>query len=252
MGLRLFFGWLAMAAALYAQAAEPVRLRLVTDEWRPYEYVEHGQVKGYSIDKLRAVLRNMDVELVLPTSSIPWKRLLAVLAAGEADVAVNGALLEADRSYLRFPATPLTDTHWRMFMRRAEAASYKSRADLEGKTAGLVHGWAYVPAINDFIRDHGRAVVSYDQHSNFRRLLAGQVDYVIEERHVGQHLINRAGWQDGIAMAPAPGEMARFYALFSRKTVSAELVERFDTALKAFQGSAEDLALRQRYGIAPP
>ncbi|GLR13923.1 amino acid ABC transporter substrate-binding protein [Chitinimonas prasina] len=230
-------------------AAEPLKLRLVTDDWPPYEYAAKGKADGYSVARLEAVLRQMEVELVHPDRAVPWKRLLAMLEAGEADVAVNGGKVDNREAYVHFSAEPFTETRWTAFSRRSDGLRLQKKEDFKGLRAGLVHGWSYSPEIEAFLGSQGKSVVSYDQFSNFRRLLAGQVDYVIEERQVGLHLAAKQGWGEQLVTADVMNQPIRFYVMFSRKTVAPEWVARFDAAFKAFRGSAEDRALRKRYGL---
>ncbi|MDK2124535.1 substrate-binding periplasmic protein [Parachitinimonas caeni] len=250
------FRMLAIATALAfasvpstAIASDPTRLRLTLDHWPPYEYVENGQVKGYTIDKLRLVLKKLGIELETPQASVPWKRVLAMIESGEADVAVNGTYRDIHLGSMRYSATPITYANWTFFVRASEKDQFKTRNDLKGKTVGLVNGWLYSEALDQFTRRHSKRVVSYEQDVNFQRLLSGQVDYVIDNIHVGRYMLQQHRWQEQIVASQVPPEPVDFYAFFSLKTVPASFVSRFSSALANFNDSAEDKALKRQYGI---
>lgn len=72
------------AASAWAQPALP-RLRVVTENWRPYNYVEDGEIKGTATAVVRQVLERAGIMHSIDV--LPWARAYR-MALHEADVLI--------------------------------------------------------------------------------------------------------------------------------------------------------------------
>ncbi|PSW05693.1 substrate-binding periplasmic protein [Photobacterium lipolyticum] len=61
--------------------ARPERLLLATQEWRPYQYQENGQMKGPGIEKLKCIMRVMQQPYQLTMTD--WDRAQILVEVGE-------------------------------------------------------------------------------------------------------------------------------------------------------------------------
>lgn len=61
--------------------ARPERLLLATQEWRPYQYQEDGQMKGPGIDKLKCIMKVMEQPYQLTMTD--WDRAQLLVEVGE-------------------------------------------------------------------------------------------------------------------------------------------------------------------------
>jgi polar amino acid transport system substrate-binding protein len=126
--------------------------------------------------------------------------------------------------------------------------AFHSLADLDGRTVGVVRGAAVSPEFWDFVKSHRNYEEAVDDDEDFRKLLAGRIDYVVASYANG--MLERRRLQNGDLIQPLPGAVLKedaMYLIFSKRTVSPELVNAFSKALRQFKQTGEFRAIFQRY-----
>ena len=74
--LLLGLGVLLGAASPDAPWADEKKLSVVTEEWPPYNYLDDGVLKGFSVEVVQAILERLNLKavsythLTLPTSNL--------------------------------------------------------------------------------------------------------------------------------------------------------------------------------------
>ncbi|MDK2126280.1 substrate-binding periplasmic protein [Parachitinimonas caeni] len=234
-----------------AAARDSTGLRLVCDDWAPYEMQDdQGNITGLSHDIVLAVLKRMQIPLAAPVEMLPWKRALALVEAGKADGAFSGVRSREREVFAYFSSEPLVQAPWVVFVRKDDLPQFNQLADLRSRKAGIVNGWSYPDKLRLLFKQGAVSVTSLDPPSNFRNLALGRVDYIVDERRSGLHIMAQNNLQDRLAIANLPAMRDDgLYLLLSKASVSAELAERFDRELKAFKASPEYRTLQSRYGI---
>ena len=160
--------------------AESAKLRMVCDEWPPYQIVRDGNVGGFSVELVTAALASMDVAPDL-IDAFPWKRAIHILRSGQADALFSANFTEDRLRFARYPSEPLVESPWVIWVRRGAEFSFEKMADLRGKRIGVVSGYSYTPSFWQFIRKHAIVDPVTDDESNFRKLSAGRLDYIVAE-----------------------------------------------------------------------
>lgn len=222
-------------------------LVLGTDEWPPYEFTSHDEVRGIATDVLMAVFRRMGVT-VAGIGRFPWARGLHMLEGGGLDVLYSGIYDPERLAFARYHEEPLVVSNWVIFARKGEGHAYASAADLKGHSLGVVRGYSYTPEVNAIITGNKHVVRTSSDADNLKLLVHGRVEYALCDELNCRYLVGRLGLEDTVAQVPGPS-LARIsiYALFSRQRVSEAFVQRFDETLRAFKADRAYEAILRKY-----
>jgi polar amino acid transport system substrate-binding protein len=245
---------LALALAASApQGAEPVRL--ATLEWPPYVGRELPD-QGYVAAVARAAFAEQG--LALEIEFHPWERALELARSG----AVDGLMpeyfnmqREAEFEYsAAFPGGPLvlyrrSDADIRFAadpMREPERALRALQAYRFGVVRGYVNSAAFDAA------DYLMKLPADDDEDNLRKLVAGEIDLAVIDRHVAEHLIasRHPDYAGKIAAMSPPLAEPPLYVAFSRKAAQHRALVAFDRGLAALAADGR-LAELHRHHFAP-
>ena len=235
-----------------SSAADP--LRLVTDQWVPYENLSDATAPGFSTEVLRGVFASMKQEVSF--EEFPWARAAQLVFRGERDGIFTAFYNEERARYCHFPSEPLARDKWILFVRTTdvERLRFASFDDLIGHDIAVLRGASISAEFWDFARRHQRVVETASDEANFRMLEAGRVDYVVASHVNGMRLIASLGFAGKIAPLPSRSlKEDNLYLIFSKQRVSAEFVTQFSDALRRFKQTAAFRAIYRKYfQDAPP
>ncbi|MBB4287183.1 substrate-binding periplasmic protein [Roseospira goensis] len=220
-----------------AASAQTASVSFATDEWPPYEYTQDGEVTGLSTDVIRAVMAEMGVTID-SIDAVPWTRAIKLINAGRVAGVYSGAYNEKRAAILLYPETPLVESSWAVFVRAADrdATPFASWDDLKTGIVGVVRGYAYDPEFDAFYKENAEFAEADDNETNFKKLMAGRVDYVVCDLINGLHIMKQQGIQDQVhAYIDKPIAETEYFAFFSPQVVDDAFVTRFDETLKAFR-----------------
>ena len=212
-------------------------MRLGTDDWAPYEFLQEKELTGYSVEVVQQVFKQMGIEIA-SLQLFPWARAEWMVFNGELDALFSGTKSQDREDACFFPSEALTQSDWVLFIRKSDAGQLKFDTfdDLKGKQVGVVREHAYTPEFWDFLkREKNYQEVTVDAQ-NFQKLAANRVDYVASEYVVGISLLKEFGLTGEIvALTEHPLKSAGLFIMFSKKTVQAETVAQFSEALRQFK-----------------
>jgi polar amino acid transport system substrate-binding protein len=149
-GCRWIGAMLAAAWALTCGFATPSAiagpLRLVTDQWIPYENLSDADAPGFSTEVLKAVFASMKQEVSF--EEFPWARAARLVFRGERDALFTAFYDEERARFCHFPKEPLARDKWIFFVRAADAGRLKfsSFADLVGHEIAVLRGASTPPS----------------------------------------------------------------------------------------------------------
>ncbi|GAK50247.1 extracellular solute-binding protein family 3 [Candidatus Moduliflexus flocculans] len=212
-------------------------MRLGTDDWKPYEFRQEKELTGYSVEVVQQVFKQMGIE-ISSLEIFPWARAEWMVFNGELDALFSVTKSQKREEACFFPSEALAQSDWVLFIRKSDVGQLKfdTLEDLKGKQIGVVREHAYTPEFWEFLkREKNYEEVAADAQ-NFQKLAAHRVDYVVSEYAVGMSLLNELGLIDKIvALAESPLKRAELFIMFSKKTVSAEIVAQFSETLRQFK-----------------
>ncbi len=221
-------------------------LRVAYTEWFPYTYTEDGQAKGFEIDTLRAVLGRLGYTPIL--ASYPWKRCLANLENGRADLLVSLLKSPERERYTLFPTEHISLSQTVFFTRRDHEAPRVSDLEaLRGLRIGTIMGFSYGQAFDQAeYLDKDNAV---DTRTLIDKLLAHRDDLAAENLVVVKALARQMGVLGQLRFLSPPIHHQRLYVGFSRTNDLGKLAQDFSRTLAVFKKSREYKAILAQYGL---
>jgi len=241
---------LLLTTPLQADDEQPrvVTIGVVADN-EPYTFIEGRNPAGFSVDVLRKVAENANLNFDFRAGS--WPKIYAAFMDGELD-AIDGISWRPDRAESVLFTEPY---HIReIYLMRDNARdlpAIRSLNDLSGLRVGVVEDIFYGKAL----QDAGLTVASYDSLPSLVRALAfGWIDVAVGPRLTLEYLANQAGFRFLQILGPAP--LDQFAAEDFRIGVhrdNPELQKRIQNGLKAIPDQyLRDLLERwQEFGGVP-
>ena len=243
----------ACAVALAGQPSIAAPLRLVTDQWIPYENLSDEGAPGFSTEVLKHVFASMGQEVSF--EEFPWARAMRLVFRGERDALFTAFHNEERARFCYFPKEPLARDKWVFFVRTADVGRLKfsSFEDLVGHKIAVLRGASISPEFWDFVRQHHSAAETASDEGNFRMLEAGRVDYVVASFVNGMRLISSLGLDGKVEpLLSRSLKEDNLYVIFSRERVSPAFVDVFSDALRRFKQTEAFQAISRKYFPASP
>ena len=220
-------------------------------QWDPYQYeVVKDEIKhltGLDVRLLKAVFGKMGVELQI--EPVGWRQHQQDIKDGTRDIA-GGAFRSKEREEYAYYSIPYRSEKDMLYVRKDEQKKFKFNTPaelikiLESGTykLGVIDGYFYGGSLMRYINDPqyaDRIIKVKDDRENFTNLLEHKIDAFPIDHLVGATLGWRHGWQKQVVEIPNPVFEDTIHVLFSKKTTSPELVERFNQTLLQMQKSGE-------------
>jgi polar amino acid transport system substrate-binding protein len=233
----------ALTLSLLSLGAQAEKLRIVTEPWAPYVYVEGTEAKGVDYEVTALVFQRLGIEV--QWQFLPWKRCLAMLAQGQADGILDIFQTDQRLATLMYPGEPLSTVEFVLYQNSDSPHRITTLDDLAGLTVGTSPGYAYGDA---FMQSKAfRKETAPTHEANFGKLMRDRVDLVITDRRVGQHLINQMGLLGQVSELPLVVLQQKQYLALRRNAGMDLLVQRFSAELKRFKQEPQYRELVRRY-----
>ncbi len=236
--------WLACAAgashgAIWAKRSGP-ELLMVTAALEPFTLPpQHPLGEGMDIDLAReALMRGGGYRLRVV--HVPWRRVLAELKAGQADLSAGVHNTAERRQFLAYSQRYGNAVRYDFYTRRGSDIAVRGLADLAGRRVGLMAGAEYPSALQAAIV--GPIERATDLHTLLRMLAAGRVDVVVGNELPARWLVRHQPYGPQLERQPythdtgTPTQMA-----FSRQRPG------FEAALAAMNRGLSLLAQEHRW-----
>ena len=231
-----------------AQAACDQPLTMGVESYAPFQLKEGGAWTGIDVDLVRAVFDRMGCELRL--EELPWKRHLATMEnGGDVHIAASASKTPEREAYARF-SDPYRPAENVLIVNAGDGTDYGSLNAFfgAGQTLGGVSGYEYGPTVSGLVEAHADQVdMANDPETNLRKLSAGRIDGTIGDTFVMAATAREQDVSDGIRITDTVVDSANVHIMFAEKTVSQDLVERFNAALAALEADGTVGAIFDRY-----
>ncbi len=150
----------------------------------PFEFVEDGEIVGYSADMMVHVMEELpDVEII--RMDLPWQGILPGLERARFDYVVTSVTATKERAERYHLSPPIADATMAI-LRRADDDSIQSADDLGGKVVGTQSGSAQLEALEiqaEKLEAEGTPVADINTYTDFDEayadLGAGRLDAVV-------------------------------------------------------------------------
>jgi polar amino acid transport system substrate-binding protein len=234
-------------------AATAKNLKIVTDEWPPYEFKAgtpgNEYVSGFATEVITAVLTNMNVGIDGRITQHPWARSERMVIDGAADLLYTATYSAKRAEVTHYATESLMDSSWSFFIRKEDEGKirFNDLKDLKGKKIGVVRGYTYTPELWDFMRAEKNFEEVTNDDFNIQKLMAGRIDCTVMDYGNGLYLLQQMGLSGKIVPLPKPLEVTSLYAVFSKNTVEKDLVDRFSAELKKFKATPQYKEIFSKY-----
>lgn len=181
--LGLFLVLLTHGNKLYAEACQQV-IATAHPDYPPYHWHENGKIVGASVDLHKQVFSEVGVELITRYGG-PWKRVLRQAELGQVDMVMGLKKTQERESFLAFTTAPVFPNPFTIFMTRKKPLAFNSWHDLRGLQGGKNAGDRYGHQFDSFAEAHLALETANNPKQNFKKLLAGRIDYYVHSRFSG-------------------------------------------------------------------
>jgi len=200
----------------------------------PFEYVEGGTIKGFDVDLMAAIAKEMG--LTSEFMSEGFDTLIPTLkAGGKFDVIASGMTISDERKQEIDFSDPYIDANLSIAMRASD--TYTDPASLSGKKVGAQAGTTGLDWANENLKPAGASVIEFKTSTDaLNALKAGNVDAFVNDLPVTAYLITSSGSSDvKIVKEIATGDQYGFGVSKSNP----DLLKGINDALKTLKDNGE-------------
>jgi cystine transport system substrate-binding protein len=155
----------------------------------PFNFTDpaSGQLTGHDVDVARAVATHMGLEPQFVLTE--WSAILPAVRAGRVDVAISQVIITPQRAKAFDFSAPYCYSQPQLIVRKNERASYRTLADLKGRTLGVRQ--------NSVFEEQARAVpgIRIKRYpavpENLQDLAFGRIDALLDDSLLMQYLIRK-------------------------------------------------------------
>ncbi|MBU4193241.1 MAG: transporter substrate-binding domain-containing protein [Pseudodesulfovibrio sp.] len=201
---------LALSVLLVGGQVLAEEVRLVYEDFPPFEYQQDGEAQGESVALIRQVCAELGLTPVFMHR--PWARALDDVRTGHADGIFSLFRSEERERSLIFAQQPLAHDETVVFVARGDLHP-ESLEDLAGLRVGLVRGHHYGSGVVE--RIPGSLQLFKDVRTMFAMLCEGRIDAAMVARSPGEHFLKQLDCGDQVREVLVLAQMSLHIA-FSR------------------------------------
>ncbi|WDY58505.1 substrate-binding periplasmic protein [Pseudomonas sp. PSKL.D1] len=235
-----------LGVMLAATASAEGRLRLVADNWPPFN--DTGMPGGGLATSIvtTALAR---AGYASEYEEAPWARALMGVTEGRYDILINAWYNDARAQVGDFSKAYLNN-RIRLLKRKGDSFRFKRQADLYPYSIAVVRDYAYSPEFDG--DNHLNKVPVSSFSSAVRMLAAGRVDLTIEDEFVARYNLQREPEQvrDAVEFVDPPlGENTLHILVSLKHPAHRQIVERFERAIEAMKADGSYERLMRQHGF---
>lgn len=229
---------LLLALSTWMASAQSLHMQFAVSEWPPAEYSVEGEPRGYHVDMVRAVFRNLGGRADF--SFYPWKRAEMLVMRKEVAGLLSLHPTREREDALHFSREHLSSSDNLLFVLKGREFAAPSIEALSGRTLGTTAGYNYGEGLSRLI---GQGLIKTDEgrtdEQGMRKLAAGRFDAFVCDRVVGLGLLNSLGLREQVVTLPLVVSSVKLYAAFAKTAENAAFIPQFDAALRKVKKSGE-------------
>lgn len=156
--------------------------------WPPYDFVKDGQAAGYSVDLVRILARQLNVEVEFVEAK-PWGELVEMFCRGEIDILHPADRSEKIRGCGQFSQPIIRDIT--NFVTRSDFGPVESLEDLHGTTIATPKGWEQTEYLQKNHGDKFKFHLTGNTLEAIEAVRSGKADFAADYGNVLRYLINK-------------------------------------------------------------
>ena len=236
---------IAVGSSLFA---DPV-IRIRADSWMPYNGDPADTKPGYVVELARAAFaeKGMTVEY----KTMPWEAALKAVHSGEIEAVIGANKTEAENLIAQ---TVIGNPTIALFCRKGSAWKYDSILSLKKVRLGVIQGYSYWEALDNYIANSKGSGVTVFQSDNplidaLKKLDADELDVIAETVPVFIWNVKASGRKMSNYTLAFTHEGLPIYLAFSKSDQGAKYAAIFDAAIKSMRQSGELNRILASYGV---
>ncbi|MBU0971571.1 MAG: transporter substrate-binding domain-containing protein [Proteobacteria bacterium] len=241
--------WLIiLAPGVHSSDMQGRIIKIGTDRWPPHEDIFNEAAPGLCTEVVRHVFENMNLRISIV--QYPWARAVDLVSRGKNDGLFCALYTQERAEHCYYPTEPIATLKYLLFIKKEnrERLPFHSYEDLIDKKIGVVRGFVYPGVFWDFIKKHNNFQEVENDELNFKKLMAGRIDFAIADFANGTLLIKEMGLTDQIEpLLSKVIQESELYILFSKKTMEAEFVKLFSENLRQFKQTEKYKQINEKY-----
>ncbi len=220
-------------------------MKIDCDIWPPYQGKDVGELSGFSTQIIKSIFNRLQKPIQL--NSFPWKRALKRLEHGDSDALFSVGYADERKLFSHYPEEPIFESNWVMWVRKGENLNFNSWNDLDGMRIGVVNGYSYTEEFWLEIKSRATYEQVSNDETNFKKLNAGRIHYVIAELGNGFHLLHKLGLTEIIPLSEKIVKKDQLYIVFNKNSINEAFVRQFSNELKIFKTTPQYQEMKKRY-----
>jgi polar amino acid transport system substrate-binding protein len=222
------------------------------DPWEPYQYLTpDNQVRGLEIDLISSIAKQADCTITFVQND--WMRLLKGIRNGSVDM-LGGASKTASREEFAHFSTPYRHESFVLYIRNEQKNEFAGKSLqqlLENKfKLGVTEDYIYGDEVSDFQDNPTLApqIIGVPiTEMNYFNLIQHQIDGFLEDPFVAAYTIKRKGLTEKVMATTIGYDSGDVSFMFSKKSVSTEIVDAFNRGLETIKASGEYDKILKKY-----
>lgn len=248
---------LLLAGLVQADSLCPRPLKAGWDPWEPYHYAPQGrELTGSAVEVVREAARRAGC----PVEFVPnaWSRTLRAVEQGQLDIAMEVFKTAERQAYAHF-SRPYNSAAIYLWVPAGQAASLRfthlQEMLAQGFRVGVVRGGSFGETADRLLADgEKRGTVEFvrSDDQNLQKLMLKRVDGFLADWDATRRLLDHHPLNSRVEPYPSPLLREDASLMFSRKSVSVAVVQRFDEALDTMNADGSLQRILDRFRTAPP
>jgi polar amino acid transport system substrate-binding protein len=237
---------------LLASVAQAATISIVADEWCPYNCTPGSDQPGYMIEIAQKVLG--EAGHAIDYRTMPWSRAIEEARRGKFDAIVGAA--QGDAPDFVFPSVKLGVSSNVLMVKTGSPWRYTDMGSLATVSLGTIRDYSYGDELDAYIGEHEKdpkrvQIASGDNalETNFKKLDAGRIDVLVEDRNVVEYHLAGSGQAAGFSAAGDLGEDDLYIAFSPATPGAAEYAKLIAEGVRRLRASGELAAILARYGL---
>ena len=223
-------------------------LTIYTEEFPPYNYSEHGVIRGINIDILKLACTNANIQCAFEI--YPWKRAMFLTLKDPNSGLVSTSRTPSRENMFKWVGPLVSSTACLFKLKKRKDIQVSKREELLEYTIGLQKGDVYEDILKSwgFVQDQNY-IASYEKYSSVKAFVSGKLDLFIAsattlEYHFKSSQLSRNKIEPIYVISDSRLQ-GNFLAL--NKLLENEVVERLQKEVNSLIENDRHLTIKKSY-----
>lgn len=247
---------------LVSSSAGAATIKLVADEWPPYNikpntYCENSNneklCEGYIVDIAREIFEKHDHEVKYYV--MPWKRAIQEVRSGKQQGLIGAD--QRDGKGFIFPEAEMSINTLSFYVKKGNSWRFNGETSLRDISIGTIKGYGYRKWLHDYIQKNKNDHTLVQEVAggsalkmNIKKLINGRVDVIVDSEATIRYMAKQMGYLDDIEPAGYGTSKNKIFLVFSpNDEYSATYAQILTEGVKELRKSGRLTEILNYYGL---